>query len=366
MSENNIFSTFSRILGAISFWLFIFTGALIVVFHNFGFETLPDRVITFWQFFSQPFSQTLFPIYNPFYFLPFFLAGLLASLGREKKKFYYKLGGIIFPIFLSLLITTPLFFGLSLCAADSLKCRKQLEIFEKVIITHLVFCLILFAIFYYKKEKIIKKLMAISLIVFLVGVGYITFSAKVAFTGKVVLEDLAQKAIQTKDFSFCEEILEEGKERKISGSLVDGTYRKCINTIASALGGESICDIYHEKEEARAECRKQVFLETTDLCKDISQKEKVKCIQKIAIETNDIELCKKILGGVKCIAPIAVNTKNLNLCFPEEINYPLPWELNPFACFKEVFKYTDNVNLCNELKYPYYKDGCLEVATLVR
>ncbi|MDI6592134.1 MAG: hypothetical protein QME61_04395 [Patescibacteria group bacterium] len=279
---------------------------------------------------------------------------------ERKEKILLQFSSNHFSIFLSLLIAFPSYVSLGICAADSMKCRKELEIFAGALAIHLTFCLTLSAIFNYKKEKIIKKLMAISLIFFLVIVGYIAFSAKVASGAKVTIEDLVQKAIEARDVSLCKKILEEGKERKIySGTLFEGTYKRCIDTIALALGDESICDIYGKYN---AECHKEIFLKTTDLCRDVSQAEKVKCIQKIAIETNDIELCKKILGGVKCIAPIAVNTKNLNLCFSEEINYPLPWELNPFVCFKEAFKHTNDVNLCNALKYPYYKDGCLNAA----
>lgn len=368
MLNNNTISKKIIILGAISFWLFIFSGALIVVFHNFGFEIwLADRVGpkgTFWQNFYQPFSSVLMSVYNPFYLLPLFLAGYLASRWREKRKFYHSLTTIILPIFLSLLIAFPFFTLLSICAADSTECRKQLEIFMRALAINLTFCLVLSAIFNYRKEKIVKKLIVISLIFFLIIVGYIAFSAKIASGTGVAVEDLLQKAIEARDVSLCEKILEEGKERKTysrnPGTILGGTYKKCIDAIALGLNDESVCDIYGKYN---VDCHKEIFLKNTDLCKDVPQAEKVKCIQQIAIETNNIELCKKILGGVKCIAPIVAKTNNINLCFPEIINYPLPWEPNPFSCFEEVFHYTDNVDICNGIASEGYRNGCLSEAT---
>lgn len=356
---NNNFSKKIIILGTITFWLFIFTIALIVVFQKFGFEIwMEDRVGpkgTFWQTFDQPFFSVLIAVYHPLYILPLFLAGYWAKRRRLLLE--------ILSLFLSALFFFPYF--LMYGGIVGHEGEELLALSFPAFGAQIIFSLVLGAIFYYGKEKIIKKLMFISLILFLVIVGYITFSAKVASGAKVAIEDLLQKAIEARDVSLCEKILEEGRERKVysrnPGTIVGGTYKRCFNTIALALGDESICDIY---SEYNAGCHKEIFLKSTDLCKDVPKVEQIKCIQKIAIETNNVELCKKILGGVECIAPIAVNTKNLNLCFSEEINYPLPGELHPYSCFKEVFRTTDDVDICNTLKSEYlvYKDECLSEA----
>jgi len=324
----------------------------------FGFEVgieAPNTVGpkgTFLENFYQPFLSVLLAVYHPLYILPLFLSGYLAT----RRKLLLE----ILSILLSVFFFFPYFglWALTIGHGGNELSRLSFPAFG----AQIVFSLILGAIFYYKKEKIIKKLMFVSLVFFLVAVAYITFSAKIASGAKMAIESLTQETIDAGDVSLCENILEEGKKLKVySGTLVSRAYKKCINSIAFALGDESICDLY---SEYNAECHKKIFLEKTNLCKEVPQSEKVKCIQEIAIETNDIELCKKILGGVKCIAPIAVNIKNLNLCFPEEIDYPLPAEPNPHTCFEEVFKHTNDVNLCKGLKKEVYKDGCLSKAAV--
>lgn len=371
MLGNSNLSQKTIILGAITFYLPGYIITVIALFNliNFGTVSLKDSFLDllFGAFFGRPAWD-----YPLFYILPLLLVGYITRLWRGKLFWFIE---VIFPPLLSFLIAY-LSYGVQVLAHGvGVGGGLVLKLFP----IQLISCLTLTIIFYFKKEKIFPKLMLINLIFFLATLVYISVPAKVASEAEPILKELSQKAIEAKDASLCEKIIEESEKRKIfkirrvdkkkeilfaCRGLCEHYYINCITGVGLVEEDEFVCEKLPTERE-RAECQKKVFLKTTNLCKNVLEEEKVKCIQQIAIQTNDIELCKKILGGVECIAPIAVNTKNLNLCFSEEINYPLSWEPNPYACFEEVFKYTGDVNLCNqldELKHPYYKDGCLSAA----
>lgn len=365
---DNSLSKKAIILGAITFWIFGYAASLIILFPKNHFDVVPPKS-TFLRLLSLPFLDVFSSVYPPFYVLPFLLAGYLARRWRKRKKLHYAFMGMILPIFSSLLIAS-LFAFLALLSYEFIQEREEITSFWMAIPIQLIFCLMLSLVFYYKKEKIIPKLTLMCAIFFLATTAFIGVSANIASQAEPILEELSQKAIQVKDVSLCQEILEESKKRKVyaenCGSLCEHYYHGCVENIAIALGDETLCDTYSIHSVCNdAECHKNVFLTYTDLCKDKSGEEKINCIQQIAIETNNVELCGKILGGIECIATIAVNTNNLNLCFAEEINYPESWKINPYKCFERVLRYTENVAICDTLKPDYliYKDGCLRKAS---
>lgn len=254
---NNSISKKTIFLGALSFWIFGYTISLIILFLQIEFEVVWARD-TFFTLLVRPFLFTLW-VYSPLYILPLVLAKHLKSIPS---------------IILSFLIALPYFFILSISAADNITSRKQLGVFMIAILIQILLCLGIYIIFSKRKEMIISKLITVSLLLFFIAIGYIVFATNVASQAEPILRELAQEAIEAKNVSFCERILEEAKKRYASefriGSVVGNNY--------------------------------------------------IKCVQTIAVETNNVELCRKIDIGFedcKCIGMIAAATNNPNLCYQE-------------------------------------------------
>lgn len=372
MLKNNNLSKKTIILGVIAFWLFGYAITVIILFWQINFDVvwLKD---TFLGLLSRPFLVVLMVIYSPLYVLPLLLVGYLSKRWREKKKLHYGLLTLILPIFLSLLIAFPFFSMLALAHGVAAEMKTSCM----ALAIQLTFCLILSIIFNYKKEKIIPKLTLISLIFFLGGATYITVSAKVASHTGPILERLSQEAVEAKDVSLCEQILEESKKRKVysgnPGSLCQAYYAECVADIALILGDVSLCKKLGTLNEMECEQKvlPKIFLKTTNLCKDIlEEEEKINCLQQVAIETNNLELCKKIFtGGSKCLGAIAAKTNNFNLCsitkIGEMVGSPLPKEFNPKECFQEVFRYLNltNPEICDKAEIED-KSSCITAAAI--
>lgn len=308
---NNNSSKKTIILGAITFWLFGYVIAAIILFLEINFDVVWYKD-SFLSLLFRPFFYSV-GTYSPFYVLPLLLAGYLARRWREKKKLYYDLLTFILPLFSSLLIAFPFFVFLSLCAADNSVCRAELRIFEILFLFQLVFCLILSDIFNYQKEKIIPKVMLIGLIFFFGIVSYISVWAKTASNGVELSKNIAQEAIKVKDTSLCEKIFEEGKKRKIysrnAGSLTQNAYLKCIS--------------------------------------------------QIAIDTRNIQLCEKLkktaTGGYSfCLGEFARTTSDPNLCVQNILKEPEEYsELKIGWCFKVIFThptYSTDPKICEKVE----------------
>jgi len=245
-------------LVALSFWIFGYTISLLILFLQLKFEVVwaGDN---FFTLFSRPLFFTLWWVYSPLYIFPLLL-------GKYQKS--------ILSIILSFLIAFPHFFILAMGATENTTCRILLIAFVIAFVMQTLFCLGIYLLFNRGKEKIIPTLIKVSLLLFFIVSGYIAFAANVASKAELILGELLQEAIKTKDFSFCEKILEESKKRYASefriGSVVGNNY--------------------------------------------------IKCVQAIAVETKNIELCRKIeiaFEDCKCIGMIAAATNNPDLCYQE-------------------------------------------------
>jgi len=248
-----------RILGTVCFWLLGYSIIVITLFSLINFDVVSPKD-NFLALLSRPFLPVLLFIFPWFYIFP-----LLVAAAPSIKR-------LIFSILLSILLFSPGFFVMSWGWGHGY--TEEANTVLAGMIIQLILCLILSSIFNAKKEKIIPKLLLISLVFFFSIFTYITISAKVASEAGPVLGKLFQEAIKTRDVSLCGKILEESKKRKVYAET-----------------RHSLCQNYHRK-----------------------------CVLHIAIETNNIEVCKKIFGGapwierIKCVGTIAKNTNNPNLC----------------------------------------------------
>ncbi len=251
---NNSIPQKTIFLGALSFWIFGYAISLIILFLQIEFEVVWTED-TFFTLFTRPLLTTLL-VYSPLYILPLLLA----------KHFK----GIL-SVILSLLIAFLPSVMLLICMADSSICRKQVGVFIIATLIQIIFCLVIYTIFIKRKERIVSKLITVSLLFFFIIIGYIAFVANIASQTGPILEELSQQAIEARDVSLCKRILEESKKRHASefriGSIVGDNY--------------------------------------------------IECVQKIAVETGDVELCKKIdigFADMRCIGLVAAKTSNPNLC----------------------------------------------------
>jgi len=230
------------------------------------------------------------------------------------------------------------------------------------------------------------------------------------------IESLYEKAISEKNAEICGEIKREvekvevvSKEkdrgkweveamiRKSAYRYENEYYEPCIKIIAVKLNDESLCD----KMPSPKFCQKDLFLQYTDLCSEISVdfvakaeyckemgwgiteekkrlcvkaiegiRAKEDCIKKVALETGNIELCKKILDkdcqnelaiklnkpeecvGSSCIEELAIRNNDAELC------KKITNESGRGSCMKKIAFNTDNVDLCGKISDRYERGNC--------
>jgi hypothetical protein len=264
MNNNILKKTIIR--GAITFWLFVYISVVIIRFLEIGFDVVGYKD-TFLSLFLRPFFSALI-YYHPLYLLPLILVGY----STIQKKSAIKILFFLFAIILSATFFFITFGGIILSHTGT---EMKLEYLLILVAIQLICYFILYFILQtYTGEKIVTKLLQISITIFLVAFGYISFSAYVASRAGLILEKMSQDAIKAEDVSLCEKILEESGKRHVSefriGSVVGDNY--------------------------------------------------IECVQQIAVATKNIELCRKIdigFADCECIGMIGAATSNPNLCYQE-------------------------------------------------
>jgi len=224
------------------------------------------------------------------------------------------------------------------------------------------------------------------------------------------IDSLYTKAISEKNAEICEEIKKEvekvevvakkdtngwefkAMERESAFEYEDEYYQPCIEIIATKLNSESLCD----KLPSPDYCRKELFLQYTDLCKetpvDITAKaehcrkaepteeetklcmeaianirEKEDCIRKMALDTGNIELCKKLLDkdcqnelAIKlnkpgecvwnsCFEELAIKNNDIRLCKKAS---------NEVWCISRVAFSQNDIKLCEKILKTYDREQC--------
>lgn len=304
------------IKGAIAFWIFVYIIVVIIRFQEISFDVVGPKD-NFWNIFLLPFFFAIF-YYHPLYLLPLILVGYSARQTKLSMKILY---------FLAILILSVTFFYI-IFGLITLSHSGTEMTFEHVL-TFSVIQLISYFIFLFilqadTREKIVTKLLQISIIIFLGLFAYISVSAKIASDGIELTKKITREAIATNDASLCQEIFDEGKKRRI--------YRR-------NAGG-------------------------------ISQTAYVKCIQEIAVNSNNIQLCDnlkdKATGGYTfCLGEFARVVSDPNLCVLKITSQPETyigeWKQKLSWCFEAIFMHSYHApdqNICEKVESEKWKGEC--------
>jgi len=313
--ENNI-SKKIIIQAAIAFWIFIYIIVVIIRFKEVSFDVVGPRD-NFFSLFLLPFFFAIF-YYHPLYLLPLILVGYSVKQNRSSMKILF---------FLVAIILSAIFFYV-IFGLITLSHSGSEMTFEHVVIVSVIQFISYFILFYIlqigSREKIVNKLLQVSVLVFIGLFLYISVSAKIASDGIRLTKNITREAITMNDASLCQKIFDGGKDRRI--------YRK-------NAGG-------------------------------ISQTAYVKCIQEIAVNTNNIQLCDnlkdKATGGYTyCLGEFARIVSDPNLCVLKITSQPETyigeWKQKLSWCFEAIFMHeyhSPDRNICEKVESEKWKGEC--------